>query len=91
MLKYWGTQRGRQVSGPMPSIDVMIELSHDACLAYYAGRVANVQTRSLDGRHVVFPAEALRRVVTRDGVHGSFRLTFTKSGRFRTIQKLGPL
>ncbi|MDI5922771.1 DUF2835 domain-containing protein [Halomonas sp. LR5S13] len=73
----------------MPSIDVIIELSYDACLAHYAGRVANVQTRSLDGRHVVFPAEALRRVVTRDGVHGRFRLTFTKSGRFCAIQRLG--
>ncbi|WP_280548981.1 MULTISPECIES: DUF2835 domain-containing protein [unclassified Halomonas] len=72
----------------MPSIDVVIELSHDACLAHYAGRVPNVQTRSLDGRLVVFPAEALRRVVTRDGVHGRFRLTFTEMGRFCAIQRL---
>ncbi|WP_089714123.1 DUF2835 domain-containing protein [Halomonas daqiaonensis] len=73
----------------MPSIDVVIELSYEACLAHYEGRVANVQTRSLDGRRVVFPAEALRRVVAGDGVHGFFRLTFTEDGRFRSIQRIG--
>ncbi|MFG6158768.1 DUF2835 domain-containing protein [Halomonas sp. 1390] len=73
----------------MPSIDVVIELSYEACLAHYTGQVAQVQTRSLDGRRVVFPAEALRRVVTRDGVHGRFRLTFTEAGRFCAIQRLG--
>lgn len=73
----------------MPSIDVVIELSYEACLAHYAGQVAQVQTRSLDGRRVVFPAEALRRVVTRDGVHGRFRLTFTEAGRFCAIRRLG--
>ncbi|MFY0989107.1 DUF2835 domain-containing protein [Halomonas sp. C05BenzN] len=72
----------------MPAIDVIIELSHDACLAHYEGRVAQVHTRSLDGRRVVFPAEALRRVVTRDGVHGTFRLTFSEEGRFESIRPL---
>ncbi|EWH03839.1 DUF2835 family protein [Halomonas sp. BC04] len=47
-----------------------------------------VHTHSLDGRKVIFPAEALRRVVTRDGVHGRFRLTFTDAGRFIAIQRL---
>ncbi len=73
----------------MPTIDVVIELSHDACLAHYEGRVGQVHTRSLDGRKVIFPAEALRRVVTRDGVHGRFRLTFSDAGRFIAIQRLG--
>lgn len=72
----------------MPSIDVVIELTPEACLAHYEGRVGQVHTRSLDGRRVVFPAEALRRVVRRDGVHGIFRLTFSDEGRFRHIQRL---
>lgn len=72
----------------MPTIDVIIELSHDACLAHYEGRVGQVHTRSLDGRRVIFPAEALRRVVTRDGVHGVFRLSFSSGGRFESIRPL---
>ncbi|HSH47655.1 MAG TPA: DUF2835 domain-containing protein [Halomonas sp.] len=72
----------------MPSVDVVIELSHAACLAHYEGQVGQVHTRSLDGRRVIFPAEALRRVVTRDGVHGVFRLTFSDEGRFVSIHRL---
>lgn len=72
----------------MPTIDVIIELSPEACLAHYEGRVGVVHTRSLDGRSVAFPAEALRRVVARDGVHGVFRLTFSAEGRFEKIQRL---
>lgn len=72
----------------MPSIDVIIELSADACLAHYEGRAGRVHTRSLDGRRVIFPAEALRRVVTRDGVHGTFRLTFSAEGRFESLRPL---
>ncbi len=72
----------------MPSIDVVIDLTYDECLAYYAGSFANVRTRSLDGRRVVFPADALRRVVNRDGVHGVYRLTFSTAGRFQRIQLL---
>ncbi|MCC5883220.1 MAG: DUF2835 domain-containing protein [Halomonas sp.] len=72
----------------MPSIDVVIQLSAKACLAHYEGRVGQVLAHSLDGRRVVFPAEALRRVVTRDGVHGTFRLSFSAEGRFQTIERL---
>lgn len=72
----------------MPSVDVIIDLSADACQAHYEGRVEHVYTRSLDGRSVVFPATALRRVVTRDGVHGLYRLRFSSAGQFETIEPL---
>ncbi|MFC0324150.1 DUF2835 domain-containing protein [Halomonas organivorans] len=72
----------------MPTIDITLNLSPDACLAHYEGRVGVVHTRSLDGRSVAFPAEALRRVVARDGVHGVFRLTFSAQGRFLGIKRL---
>ena len=52
----------------MHTIDVVIELTYDECLAHYEGRVANVRTRSVDGRWVIFPAEAIRRIVSREGV-----------------------
>ncbi|AQU84793.1 MULTISPECIES: DUF2835 family protein [unclassified Halomonas] len=72
----------------MPTIDVVIHLSERECLAHYEGRYSNVRTRSVDGRWVVFPAGALRRVVTRDGVQGVFRLEFSDQGRFVSIQPL---
>ncbi|MBK1703296.1 DUF2835 family protein [Halochromatium glycolicum] len=72
----------------MPNIDVVIELSAEACLAHYEGRVEQVYTWSLDGRRVVFPAAALRQVVTPEGVHGIFRLRFSATGQFEAIQRL---
>ncbi|MDR5866922.1 DUF2835 domain-containing protein [Halomonas koreensis] len=72
----------------MPTIDVIIELSPEACLAHYEGRAGMVHTLSLDGRSVAFPAEALRRVVRRDGVHGVFRLHVSPEGRFLGIRRL---
>lgn len=72
----------------MPTIDVAINLSYDECLAHYEGRIANVRTRSVDGRWVIFPADAIRRVVGRDGVHGIYRLSFSEHGRFISIVAL---
>ncbi|WP_136064805.1 DUF2835 family protein [Modicisalibacter radicis] len=72
----------------MPSIDVVIELSAEQCLAHYAGGAQHVYARSRDGRRVVFPAQALRRIVGRDGVHGLYRLTFTADGKFESLVAL---
>lgn len=69
----------------MPIIDVVIDLNYDECLAHYEGRIANVRTRSVDGRWVIFPAEAIRRVINRDGVRGVYRLSFSEQGRFISI------
>ncbi|PJX13213.1 DUF2835 domain-containing protein [Halomonas sp. 141] len=74
----------------MPSIDVMIHLTAAECLAHYEGQYDNVRVRSVDGRWVVFPATALRRVVGRDGVNGVFRLFFTEQGKFHDIVPLAP-
>ncbi|WP_188639994.1 DUF2835 family protein [Vreelandella lutescens] len=72
----------------MHSIDVILHLSVTECLAYYEGHYDNVRTRSVDGRWVVFPAQALHRVVGQEGVHGVFRITFTDQGRFHNIVPL---
>lgn len=72
----------------MPTIDVVINLHYDECLAYYEGRIANVRTRSVDGRWVIFPAEAIRKVINRDGVRGIYRLRFSEQGRFISIVPL---
>ncbi|MCG7598626.1 DUF2835 domain-containing protein [Halomonas sp. McH1-25] len=69
----------------MPSIDVVIQLSTDECLRHYRGEAQNVYATSVDGRRVLFPARALRRILRRDGVNGVFRLTFTEDGRFESI------
>lgn len=66
---------------PMPSLDITLDLSREQCIAHYQGQAQRVYARSLDGRRVVFPASALVRVMTHDGVRGRFRLDFSPSGR----------
>ncbi|MFC3286356.1 DUF2835 family protein [Litchfieldella rifensis] len=72
----------------MPSIDVVIRLTQEECLAHYEGRAQNVLAHSLDGRRVIFPATALRRIVGRDGVDGVYRLSYSDSGKFESIVRL---
>lgn len=74
----------------MPSIDVVINLTREECLAHYEGWAQKVHTRSLDGRRVVFPASALRQIIGRDGVDGIYRLTYSESGKFESIVALQP-
>lgn len=72
----------------MPTIDVVIELSAEECLRHYRGEVHRVYAHSVDGRRVMFPARALRRILSRDGVSGVFRLTFDETGRFESLARL---
>ncbi|GGX92653.1 hypothetical protein GCM10007160_20190 [Litchfieldella qijiaojingensis] len=72
----------------MPSIDVVINLTREECLAHYEGWARNVRARSLDGRRVIFPATALRHIVGRNGVDGVYRLTYSESGKFESIVAL---
>ncbi|MES1928375.1 hypothetical protein SADO_03930 [Salinisphaera dokdonensis CL-ES53] len=72
----------------MPCIDLIIELSAAQCHAHYAGSVEQIHARSVDGRRVLLPAQALRRVVTRDGVHGIYRLTYGADGRFESLRRI---
>jgi hypothetical protein len=69
-------------------IDVRLELTPDEVLHYYHGRVAAVVAQSLDGRTVRFPANILTRLVTTDGVHGVFRLTFDEDNRLTDLVPL---
>ena len=84
----WSICEPAELRNVMLSIDVIIHLSVNECLAHYEGQYDNVRTRSVDGRWVVFPAQALKIVVGEEGVHGVFRLTFTEQGRFHDIVPL---
>ncbi|MCV6615949.1 MAG: DUF2835 domain-containing protein, partial [Cellvibrionaceae bacterium] len=44
--------------------------------------------RSRDGRRVRFPVSVLRQFVTREGVHGSFRIVFDQNHKLQGIERL---
>jgi len=73
----------------MSEIRFFLNISPDAYLAYYEGAARSVVARGLDGRTVKFPADVLRRHLTRDGIRGLFALEYDDNGKFTRIRKLG--
>lgn len=73
----------------MPNFDEVIELPMTPAWRTKPGRWLSCRPAAGTAAGWSFPAETLRRLVTRDGVHGHFRLTFTEAGRFCAIRRLG--
>lgn len=73
----------------MSVIVVELHISAEEYLRMYAGSARDVITYAVDGRRVRFPANILRPFVTRSGVRGRFRISFTPDNRFEGIERLG--
>ena len=54
----------------------------------YRGRAKEVYAQSRDGRAIRFPANALRDHVTREGVHGTVKLSFDSEFRLKKLERL---
>lgn len=66
----------------MPALEIDLNLKPHQVLAYYRGQAQAVQARAITGQLVQFPAAALRRHVTPDGIHGRFRIEFDENYKF---------
>lgn len=65
-----------------------LSISPDEYLRYYQGAARNVVAHASDGRTVRFPARELRAYVTRDGVHGRFRLRCDRHNRLVSFERI---
>lgn len=75
----------------MPSLHVELHFSPDEMIAYYRGLARAVHATAAEGRTVNFPATALQRHVTSDGVQGWFRLDFDDNHKFIRLERVeGP-
>ncbi len=72
----------------MYEIRFRLDLSAQQFLAFYRGAASEVVTRSVDGRNVRFPANALRPHVTHDGVHGLFALRYNANNKFLALVRI---
>ncbi|WP_210395205.1 DUF2835 domain-containing protein [Motiliproteus sediminis] len=72
----------------MQQIIVDIRISPDEYLRYYRGEAGAVSCRARDGRRVRFPAALLRPYVGRDGIYGSFSISYDSAGKFQRIDKI---
>jgi len=69
-------------------IIVTLHISRDEYLKYYQGDARTVVATAQDGRIVRFPAGVLQKVVTTEGVHGTFAIQFDANHKFDRIVQL---
>jgi hypothetical protein len=72
----------------MPSLVLELRISVDDLLDYYRGMARTVHAVAVTGQTVNFPASALQRHVTEQGVHGWFRLEFDADQKFIRLERL---
>ena len=68
------------------TIRFRLAISAEEYLAYYQGSAREVVARSDDNKVVQFPASAIRKFVTHDGIFGSFEITFDENNKLIAIQ-----
>jgi len=70
------------------SIRFRLAISAEEYLAYYQGSAQVVVARSDDNKTIRFPASAIRKFVTRDGVFGSFEISLDENNKLISIQSI---
>ena len=72
----------------LSSIRFRLAIPAEEYLAYYQGSAQEVVARSDDNKIVRFPADAIRKFVTHDGVFGHFEITFDEKNKLIAIQSI---
>ena len=72
----------------MQRITFRLTLSAEEFLKYYRGAARSVVVTSDDGRSLKFPASALQKFVTNDGVQGRFTLIFDDDNKLAGIERI---
>lgn len=74
----------------MPSLILELHIPAERMLDYYRGVARMVHAMAINGQTVSFPAAALQRHVTLDGVHGWFELEFDGSRKLIRLDRADP-
>jgi hypothetical protein len=67
------------------SIRFRLAISAEEYLAYYQGSAQYVVARSENNKTIRFPASAIRKFVTHDGIFGNFEITFDENNKLIAI------
>jgi len=69
-------------------VQFRMAMSPDDFKKFYAGGFKQIQVRATDGRLIRFPADAVRKFVTRDGIRGFFEMEFDDRNKLVEIRRL---
>jgi hypothetical protein len=65
-----------------------LKISRQEYLRYYAGDAKIVQVRSIHGLLLQFPASALKKHVTHQGINGHFVIKFDDNNKLIAVNKM---
>ncbi len=74
----------------MKRYEFNLKISSHQYLDYYRGKARQVVVRSTCGQGVKFPASALQRFVTQDGIYGDFVLTCDDDHKNLRLERADP-
>jgi len=72
---------------PKNTFIVPLNIDADAYQKMYRGEAKYVIAHDAEGRSIQFPAESLRRFVTREGIKGVFIIQVDENNRLIDIQR----
>ena len=70
------------------SIRFRLAISANDYLAHYQGSAQVVVVRSEDNKVVQFPASAIRKFVTHDGIYSRFEMTIDENNKLIAIEPI---
>ncbi len=65
-----------------------ISLNSEQVLQFYKGLKHRVQVRTQEGQSMSIPYDILLKYVTREGVHGTFQISYGSDGKLGELVKL---
>lgn len=65
-----------------------LHLEYDQFLAVYQGIAKNVIATADDGRRIQFPANNIKRYLTKEGIHGYFQMELSPQNKFVSISRI---
>lgn len=72
----------------MPKAVFSIYLSSEQVLQYYKGVKQRVQVTTTSGQTMSLPYDILLNHVTREGIYGTFEITYSHDGKLGELRKL---
>ncbi len=69
------------------TIRFCLALSYHKYIEVYRGNAEYVVARSFDGRTLRFPADILKPYLTREGIYGTFAITFDSHHKLQSLTK----
>ena len=72
----------------MSSVFIQLNISADALLAWYRGEAKLVSAKTECGRTIQFPASALQRFVSPNGIQGRFQFYFNSQHKITRVERV---